>query len=683
MKMLSPRPGLVLVSALVAGCGHSRGAAPPTEPACTTGCTPVHLTTLDLVAGQPGGQGLVDGSLSAAHFIDPWSLASDGMGHLYVADGNSIRSVALAAGTVTTLAGGAMLGFADGVGPQAGFNAPSAVVYDAGRLYVTDTENLTIRTIDLASGAVATLAGAVGQRGSTDGALADARFGEPEGLALDAHGHLFVGDTDNNAIRVIDLSSGQVTTLAGMPGVAGTADGTGTAAQFNHPKGLALDPSGTLYVIDAYNQLVRRVAVGTGATPSPAAVSTLIAFQTIPQGLAVDGTDVLVALADSRILRVAPDGTAAPLAGSASTGFVDGIGSAARFNSPAGLWNDGAGTIYVADNGNFALRTIALSGGAVATFAGANSKGTGDGAGTAARFSSPQGLTADATDVYVADTNNSTIRAIAISNGSVDTLAGAAGQSGSVDGPLAAARFNHPGALAIDSPNRRIYVADTSNRSIRQIDLASATVTTPAFLAAPGDNFGGFDSPTGLALDGGRLFVTDYTVNLVFAIDLKTAQVTTLAGTFRVAGGVDGPGPGATFYGPSGIAADGLGNLYVADNQGQTVRKIAIASGQVTTLAGQSMIRGSNDGAGMAAHFSYPYAVAANGAGDIFVSDSGNNVIRHVDASTGAVTTVVGAAGKSGVQLGPLPAQLSSPTALALAPAGLFIVSENSVLLAK
>jgi DNA-binding beta-propeller fold protein YncE len=660
----------------VAGCGDS---AKPPGVTCSASCPSPRWTTLDLIAGQPGGPGWVDGTLAAAHFADPWTFARDDQGHLYVADAETIRVVDIGAGTVATLAGVyRQIGAVDGPGAQAMFNKPSGLAFADGQLYVVDTENDTLRKIDVQSGVVTTIAGSPGLVGAVDAAGADARFSAPEGLARDRNGSLYIGDTENNTIRKLDVQTGMVTTLAGSVGVRGNVDGMGTAAVLNRPKALAIDGAGNLSFIDSRNQSLRKVDLATGA------VTTLTTFDALPLGIAIDGSDVLVSLTDQRIARVGNDGAVTPIAGGMGVkGLVDGIGGDARFDTPAGLLNDGAGMLYVADEGNQVLRAVALASGAVRTLAGAKSVGSADGTAMAARFSAPQGLAADDKTAYVADTGNHVIRAIALARGTVTTLAGATGQADRTDGTRSNARFNQPQGLALDAAAGQLYVADTNNRSIRRIDLRAGAVSTLAYTAAPGDSFAGLDKPSGLALAQGRLFVSDYTEHAVFAIDLKNARISTLAGTYGVPGRADGAGTAAAFYGPLGIAADAHGNLFVADDLNQTVRKIEIATAAVSTLAGQPVIVGSSDGSGVDALFHDPFGVAAYGAGDLFVSDFLNNTVRHIDVATGTVTTVVGTLVASGVRLGALPAQLAHPSALGLTPAGnLLIVSENSILLA-
>jgi hypothetical protein len=186
----------------------------------------------------------------SARFRNPLGVVPDGAGNLYVADtdNDTIRKVVLATGAVTTLAGTAgSIGYADGIGAAARFNGPTGLATDgAGNLYVADTGNNTIRKVVLATGVVTTLAGNATLPGSADGTGPAARFISPRGVALDGAGNLYVADEGNHTVRVMVLATGAVTTLAGAAGMYGNMDGTGAAARFNSPFGVAADGAGNL-----------------------------------------------------------------------------------------------------------------------------------------------------------------------------------------------------------------------------------------------------------------------------------------------------------------------------------------------------------------------------------------------------------------------------------------------------
>jgi sugar lactone lactonase YvrE len=545
-----------------------------------------------------------------------------------------------------------------------------------GVLYITDTENNTIRSMNLATQQVLTYAGALGVSGNTDGPAASALFREPEGLAVDSGGLLYVGDVDNQVIRCIDLGSGTVSTVAGTAMMAGDTDGTGSAARLNKPTALAFDPtSGDVFIADSLNLAVRRFH------PPTAAVTTLITLGVTPLGLAIDGTNVLVSTSDNRIVQVAmATGMSTTLAGTAnSKGFVDGVGTAALFNYPGGLYNDGAGNLYVADYGNQVLRRMNLQTGAVTTFAGAQSQGSSDGTGSAARFYGPTGVATDgAGNFYVTDTFNHTIRQVVASTGAVTTLAGSAGMPGESDGQGSTARFNYPQGLAYDLAGH-LYIADTNNNSVRKLDLSTGQVMT---LGVYSDSGISLNSPTSIAVDNEQLLVSEPDAQIVLSINLGPDpagyKMSVLAGTSGVSGSLDGIGGSAQFSYPDGLTVDGLGNLYVSDVYNQSVRQIVLATQAVSTL-----VSGTSNAFGMDPPWNYPTQLAASGVGDLFVADSLGKVVRHVNLQSGAVTVVVGNLALSGVLLGPLPAQLGYPAGLALTQEGsLAILSENSLLLA-
>jgi len=322
------------------------------------------------------------------------------------------------------------------------------------------------------------------------------------------------------------------------------------------------------------------------------------------------------------------------LAGAVTPGSTNGFGSNARFNHPLGVAADMAGNVYVADTENSTIRKITPNGYA-STLAGlAGNYGSADGSGANARFYGPQGVAAGASNqLYVADTANNTIRQISAS-GVVSNYAGVPGSFNSLDGPSAYAQFYHPEAVAVD-PGGNVYVADTWNHTIRVIGFLSQ-VTTLAGLAgnygaADGTNSKArFNRPAGIAIDTAtNLFVTD-SLNHTIRKITPSGMVTTIAGLSGVWGSADGTNNSARFYLPEGIAISPSGDLLVADSGNQTLRKISATGTNwvVTTVAGSTGLAGFANGTGVNARFDFPAGIGADSAGYLYVADLANNIIR-------------------------------------------------------
>jgi sugar lactone lactonase YvrE len=628
----------------------------------------VVLSSLVLLSGQAGGDGNLDlrgplarfsypmsvaansaGDIYVSEFANNWGIrkinslgdvsslptllsssyvAVDSSGNLYSADGvqNVIRKLT-PTGVMTVLAGSGAVGSGDGPAAAASFKWPSGVALDAfGNVYVTDTGNGTIRKITPA-GVVATLAGTAGVSGSADGTGAAASFNGLGGIATDKFGNLYVADTNNNTVRKI-TPVGVVTTLAGTVAASGSADGTGPAAQFAYPVGVATDSSGIVYVSDRLNHTIRKIsptgvvttlAGWPGVTGASDGAGTVARFNS-PMGITIDSADNLYVAdyGNDTIRKITPSGNVSTVAGSApGIGSTDGSGTLASFNQPYGVATDSIGNVYVADTWNSTIRKIDPAG-QVTTFAGTARPfgyilGT-DGTGAAASFTCPHGVATDRSGyVYVADTCNNTIRKITPA-GVVTTLAGTAGLRGSVDGYGAAARFNNPQGVAVDGAGN-VYVSDTWNFTIRKI------------------------APDGL--------------------------VTTFAGTAGSQGSADGIGAAATFTSPESMATDGSGNLFVVDSGG--VRKIT-SNGKVTRL---------------------PYAPSGPAITAVIADDSGNlyeatnsSEIYKI-AGDGVVTKIAGDGYFRGFAEGALPGILNLPRGLAFYGSTLYIANTRVNSIAK
>ena len=321
-------------------------------------------------------------------------------------------------GTVTTLAGSGFGGSTDATGTAASFNNPYSVAVDAsGNVYVADAQNNKIRKVTSA-GVVTTFAGS-GSAGSTDATGTAASFNFPTGVAVDAGGNVYVADASSHKIRKI-TSAGAVTTIAGS-GSIGSTDATGTAASFNYPYGVAVDAAGNVYVADNSNHKIRKVTAagvvttlaGSGSIGSTDATGTAASFN-YPTSVAVDaGGNVYCADNNNhKIRKVTSVGVVTTLAGSGNSGSIDATGTAASFNYPFGVAVDASGNVYVGDQNNQKIRMV-TSLGVVTTLAGSGSQGSINATGTAASFYLPSGLAVDASGyIYVGDRGNNKIRKI-------------------------------------------------------------------------------------------------------------------------------------------------------------------------------------------------------------------------------------------------------------------------------
>ena len=566
------------------------------------GAQPYADWRIDTFAGRPA---FVDGGPAVeADLYNPAGVAVDGAGNLYIADAsnNGIRKVD-STGTITTIAGTGELGFSGDGGPAVEadlYNPASVAVDSAGNVYISDTDNQRIRKVD-STGTITTIAG-TGEVGfSGDGGPAvEAELRNPYGVAVDSAGNVYIADAGNQRIRKVD-STGTITTIAGTGEVGFSGDGgAAVEAELYNPEGVAVDSAGNVYIGDAGNQRIRKVdstgtittIAGTGeygfsGDGGPAAAARL-AF---PHSVAVDGAGNLY-IADTgnrRIRKVDSTGTITTIAGTGEVGFSGDGGPAveAELRNPYGVAVDSAGNVYIADTRNQRIRKVDSTG-TITTIAGTGEVGfSGDGGpAAAARLAFPAGVAVDsAGNVYIADFFNNGIRKVD-STGTITTIAGIGELGFSGDGgPAVEAELYNPASVAVDSAGN-VYIADTWNRRIRKVDSTGTIIT----IAGTGEfGFSGdggqaveaeLRNPYGVAVDSaGNVYIADTGNQRIRKVD-STGTITTIAGTGEFGfSGDGGPAAAARLAFPDGVAVDSAGNLYIADTGNRRIRKLTPGGG--------------------------------------------------------------------------------------------------------
>ncbi|HEX8986101.1 MAG TPA: IPT/TIG domain-containing protein [Bryobacteraceae bacterium] len=622
-----------------------------------------------------GGTFCGDGRAATAAYLGaPEGLAADRQGNLYISDATDhrVRKVD-ASGIVTTIAGNGYKGFRGDGGPAtaAELDSPYGLAVDAaGNVYVADLGNGRVRKIS-PDGIIETVAGGTAQNGFV--------LNQPRNLALDASGNLYISDFA--AHRVYRLTTaGAMERFAGIDEAGNLLDGDelrADVAPLRSPAGLVVDRRGALYIADSGNARIRKIQDGVMSTVVTPGRELLL-----PTGIALDSQGVLY-VADKRaavVFRIAPQG---PLvaAGDGTPGYEGDGGAAAlaRLTEPREVAVDAAGNLYIADvtprepSPVGMVRRVSASGIIDTAAGGLDFRPPGDwGVPGEAHLERPTAVAVGSDGaLYIADGGARRVRKVAA--GVISTLA----QDSELLEPAGLA-VGPTGVRISDAASHRVWLA-----------AASGALSGVAGIEGPGANgYAGdgdaaiaarLDSPRGLALDAaGNLYIAD-TGNHAIREVLAGGAIITIAGTGAEGNAGDGGAAyAARLRGPAGIALDTAGNLYIADTGNHRVRRIDLL-GRIATVAGDGTAGfGGDAGTALAAQLRAPEAVAVDGAGNLYIADTGNHRIRRVTGD-GIIRTVagIGTPGFGGDGGAALAAQLNEPAGLAFDGAGNLLIADR------
>ena len=615
--------------------------------------------------------------LTASYHIIPPTVIS-----VLIADAENhrIRKVDIATGLITTFAGNGSVGYSGDGGPatDARINYPKGVYADqSGNVFIADTSNHRVRKVD-PDGNITTFAGNGSAGYSGDGGPAtNASLQEPTSVAVDGLGNVYIADSKNHCIRMVD-PDGNITTVAGT-GSSGYSGDTGpaTSAQLSEPSGIYVDASRNIFIADTNNHLIRKVdgttqvitriagnttasVLGDGGLATDAKLNK-------PIGIFVDlDENIYIADSDHHLIRKV-DGTTQiinTVAGNGVAGYGGdgGPATSASINNPRSVWVDESGRIYIADTENHRVRRTGAVTGNMYTAAGNGSAGYSgdDGLAINAALNKPHAVcfheSPSPAYLYIADPSNYQIRKVDLSSGFLVKAAGTLWSGYNGDNIYAtSARLNYPFGAHVDSSGN-VYIADTYNHRIRKVNRTTGIITTVAGKGSKGFTGDGGPAtnarlryPFSVYLDTyENIFILDTYNYRIRKVDAATGIITTVVGDgnrrFR---GDGGPATSASIDRAYDIAIDNDGNIYIADSINDVIRKVDATTGIIDTVAGQGKLAGYTGDGGLAtnARLNNPTGVHVDSAGNIYIGDSSNDVVRKVDATTQIITTIAGSAG--------------------------------------
>jgi sugar lactone lactonase YvrE len=628
----------------------------------------------------------------SADFADPFSVAFDAKGNLYVSDRRHCQvRVIEKNGVITAFAGSEICGYGGDGGParSALLSSPAGIAFDhRGNLLIADLGNNRIRMVT-PSGTITTIAGngLFGYSGD-GGPASQASLGGPQSVFGDSSGNIYIADSANYVIRTVD-PSGIIRTVAGthVPGFGGAGDGgPATSAPIGYPENVVADTNGNFYIADA-SERVRKVDssgiittfAGNGLFPAggnlgsggPATSASI----GLPLALLITGGKLYIStIAYIWTVDFATQ-TANIIAGTGVQGYGGDGQSAlsATFNEPWGIAVNATGDLIVADSWNARLRRISRLTHIVSTIAGGFLGDGGHAGNSGLDVEFGGGIAFDAAgNLFIADSQNNRVRKVS-DEGIITTFAGTGNSAYSGDGgPASLASLSDPTAVAVDGAGN-VFIADAGNGVVRKVDTAGniSTFSRPGFT-------GLFSILPGLAVDGsGNVYVSDGLFG-VWKID-PLGTSTLIAGTFFGVGfNGDGiPATQAELNLPAGVAVDSVGNIYIADWLNNRVRKVD-TNGIISTVAGTGAVGYNGDEIpATSATLFEPTGVAADGKGNLYIADWIHFRIRVVDSS-GIIHTYAGA-GSGAYNGNRLPATASnvSPTNIAISPGGLIYFTDQ------
>lgn len=542
---------------------------------------------------------------------------------------------------------------------------------------------------------ISTIAGSMAK--GDGGQAINAALASPSGVAVDGSGNLYIADHNNQRIRKVAVD-GTISTVAGNGTYGFSGDGSAaTAASLANPSGVAVDGSGNIYIADTDNNRIRKVdgsgtittlagngTAGFGGDGSAATSASLNG----PLAVVVDASGAIY-IADTRNNRVRKisAGTINTVAGTGTAAFGgdNGAATSANLNNPVGVAVDGSGNLYIADGGNNRVRKV-VSGGTISTVVGNGTAGFG-GDGSAATNASLNGVSGIAVDgsgnLYIADSYNQRIRKVDAGN-TINTIAGNGSSGFSGDGAAAtSAALASPAAVVVDGSGN-LYIADQANNRIRKVD-GSGNIST--FAGNGETDFSGdggpatsaaLNSPFGVAVDGsGNFYIADQNNQRIRKITTG-GTISTVAGNGSYGfGGDNGAATAASLARPSGVAVDGSGNLYIADYFNHRIRKVT-TGGIITTVAGNGTAGfGGDNGTATSANLNEPSGIAVDASGNLYIADEGNHRIRKVTTG-GIITTVAGngTAGFGGDNGAATSANLANPKGVAVDGQGTLYIAD-------